>query len=280
MQALAKQAENAPQPVQRWLHQLSNQCWQIIVKSAYEKINSAWQRTIMTTYNKGMRDRFPFNVKSDSSVNIDDFNHIFGSGAALDKFFNQYIKPFVNSNDESWHLYNVHGLTMELPQSVLVMFKRAKLIQTEFFPNDAAKTTFVLNIKPLTLTDKAASVEFVVGPQQMQYSHGPQNITTITWPLPFNSETSRIVVTDFKSNQYSRWAHGPWSLFKLFQEGDFHAIGDDGSYRFTINFRGYSASYRVTGPSDMNIFTLKHLNGFTMPEHITPAILTNKKVNK
>jgi type VI secretion system protein ImpL len=279
MQQLAKQAETAPQPVQRWLHQLANQCWQIIVKSAYREINHAWEDKIMVTYDKGMRDRFPFNVHSNADVNIADFNHIFGSGQVLDSFFTKYIKPFVNTDLDNghWQLYNIHGLTMEFSPKLLAMFQQAKEIQHEFFPNDAKTTNFVLNVKPLTLSDKAASVEFVVGPQQMLYSHGPQNVSTVTWPLPFNNETSRIVITDFKSNQFSHWAHGPWSLFKLFQQGDFHPIGDDGSYRFNLNFKGYSASYEITGPSDMNIFTLKHLKGFAMPNKIAPVLPAQKK---
>lgn len=268
MQALAAQATRAPQPIQRWLQQLSNQCWQIIVKSAYQQIDSAWQQTIMTSYNTGMRDRFPFNVNSDSSVDIDDFNHIFGSGAALDTFFDQYIKPFVNSSNNTWRLYNVHGLSMEFPSSLIAMFAQAKIIQSEFFPNGATTAKLAINIKPLTLTARAASAELVAGSQQVLYSHGPQNVSTVTWPFADGADTSRVVITDFKSNQYSRWANGSWSLFKLLQQGSLQTVGDDGSYHFVVDLKGYTATYELTGPSDMNIFTLKYLKGFSMPEHI------------
>jgi type VI protein secretion system component VasK len=119
----------------------------------------------------------------------------------------------------------------------------------------------------------------VIGPQKGEYSHGPQNDTSVTWPLPFNSEDSRIVLTTFKSNQYAHSASGAWSLFRIFHYGVFKPGSDDDTDQFDINFRGHIASFEVTGPSDINVFNLKQLTGFALPEVIAPTI-TNSAVAK
>ena len=98
-----------------------------------------------------------------------------------------------------------------------------------------------------------------------------KTIPSVTWPLPFNSEDSRIVLTTFDSNQYAHSASGPWSLFRMFHYGVFAPGNDDGTYQFNINFRGHAASFEVTGPSDINVFTLQQLTGFALPEVIAPT---------
>ena len=74
-------------------------------------------------------------------------------------------------------LYSQHGLTIEIAQSHFDVFKRARLIRQEFFPSGAKQAQLNMTIKPLTLDKSATSIEFVIGPQTLNYSHGPQNDT-------------------------------------------------------------------------------------------------------
>jgi type VI secretion system protein ImpL len=271
MKQLTDLANKSPEPVKRWLMSLANNCWQIIIRGAHNEMNTAWNNNVIPSYNNGMRGRFPVAEHADSSVTMDSFNQLLGYGAALETYFNKYIKPFVNTEGDQWKLYSQHGLTIEIPQAHIDVFQRANAIRQEYFPSGAKQASLHMTIKPLTLDKSATSVEFVMGPQVMKYSHGPQNETSITWPLPFNSEDSRIVITTFNADQYAHSSSGAWSLFRMFHYGVFKPAGNDGSYQFDINFRGHTASFAISGPSDIDIFTLKQLIGFELPEVLAPS---------
>lgn len=277
MKQLTDLASKSPEPVKRWLMSLANNFWQIIIRGAHNNMNAAWNNQIVPTYNNGMRGRFPFSPTAYSSVTMDSFNKLLSYNGELEKYFNTYIKPFVNTENDTWTLYDQHGLTIEIPQSHLDMFKRARIIRQEFFPDGASKAQLNVTIKPLTLDKRATGIEFVVGPQTLNYSHGPQNETSVTWPLPFNSSDSRIVITTFNSDQYAHSASGAWSLFRMFHYGVFTAGSDDGTYLFNLNFRGHTASFQVTGPSNINVFSLKDMSGFALPETIAPTTTAAQK---
>jgi type VI secretion system protein ImpL len=281
MKQLTDLANQSPKPVKRWLMSVANNCWQIIIRGAHNQMNTAWNNTVVPSYNNGMRGRFPLVSKAYSSVTMQSFNQVLGYGGALDNYFTHYIKPFVNTESEQWKPYSEHGLTIEIPQSHIDAFKRAKVIRQEYFPAGAKKASLNINITPLTLDKRATSIEFVMGPDSIKYSHGPQHESSVTWPLPFNSQDSRIVITTFNADQYAHSASGAWSLFRMFHYGVFKSTGEDGSYQFDINFRGHTASFAVTGSSDIDVFTLKHLIGFSLPEVIAPTpTKTTKPIKK
>jgi type VI secretion system protein ImpL len=268
VQQLTAIAQQAPRPLQRWLLRLADNCWQIIVQGAHNYMNSAWRDNVMSIYHQSINDRYPLNSHGYSAIAIADFNKFYGNGGILDKYFNNYIKPFVNTHGKIWQQYSVNNHTIELSQRAINIFSKAKKIRDEFFPNGAKQTGFTITMKPITLDSRLASIKLIVGPKQLIYSHGPQHISTINWPLPVTQNEARAIITDFNNKQYVASGSGPWSLFKLFKSGSFRMTRNAGTYLFYIHLRGFSATYRITGPSNIGLFRLTNLRGFKLPNKI------------
>jgi len=270
IQALSFDAQKTDPIVRTWLNAIANNCWAIVAKGAREYINDAWKNNIDDTYRQNIRGRYPINRDADSQIAIQDFNTFFGNGGELELFFNQYIQPFINTDKSSWIQYNVNGHSIGLPDQTVHIFERAKIIRDEFFSHGAKTTSFSFTVKPLTLTANASSIQFTVGGQSIVYSHGPQQVNDVSWPMPFNNQDSSIVITGFDSNQYSKSASGPWSLYRIFDYGVLKPTDDNGTYVFDINFDHYTASYEITGADNINIFRLAALKGFSLPDLIAP----------
>ena len=272
IQQLSEQANKSPKPVKRWLKTISSNAWKIIVQGAHAQMNDAWKNDIMSNYDKGIRDRFPLNRHSRSDIAMADFNTFFSNGGALETYFNKYIKPFLNTDKSSWVQYQMNGHSIELPESRIKIFENAKAIRDDYFAHGSKQASFNFSIEPLSLNSNASSVQLVVGPNHIGYSHGPRNVSSISWPMPFNAEKTSLYITTFNDDQYGYSASGPWALFKIFNHGLLKSSRDDGTYLFYVNFHGYSASYRITGTGDIGIFKLTHLNGFKLPNIIAPNI--------
>ncbi len=279
IQALSVEAANAPEPVKGWLNSIVNNCWMIILQSAHAQMNDAWANQVMINYNTGVKDRYPLNATADSQVSIDDFNNMFGNGGSLQKYFNQYIKPFVDTSGQNWKLYSVNGHSIEIPQQDLDVFKQVEAVRTDYFPNGAATSTFKFSIEPMTLDSNASSIQMTIGGQQLDYSHGPQMVNTVVWPLPINQQQASVAINDFNGEQYGASANGPWALFKLFDKGNLTAAADNGTYTFTVQFNGYSATYQIIGTANINAFNLSDLKGLSLPDVIAPDALNNASAN-
>lgn len=279
IQKLSFEASKAPEPMRKWLNSIANNSWEIVVKGAHKEINSKWDEVIIAKYNTDIKDRYPLNTKSSSQISIQNFNAFFGNDGLLEQFYNQYIQPFVNTNNKKWTTFVTNNHSIEMPEENILLFQQAAQIRDSYFPNKAKKASFNFSIKPLTLTDKAGNIQINLGNQRIFYSHGPQTTTQVTWPLPFNAETSSAIITDFDGNQHSHSNSGPWSLFKIFNYGTFKHASNDGTYNYEINFQDYNASFIITGTSNIDIFKLTLLKGYTLPSLIAPDSFDDRQPN-
>lgn len=269
IQILTLQAQKAPKPIKKWLMSIANNSWEVVVQGAHDELNIAWQKKVMIRYNANLRGRYPISVHSDSEVSIRDFDQFFGNSGILDNYFNHYLKPFVKTNESSWRAYVVHGHSIEIPESHILLFQRAKRIQQDYFPRGSQSSKLLLSVKPLTLDAKASTINFIIGNKTISYSHGPQRITVLEWPLPQSTDQTELVLSAFSGRQFAKSAHGAWSLFKILDQGDFrqHHLG---SYIYSVSLHGHTASYEFFGSSNRNIYKLTALKGYVLPNEIAP----------
>ena len=270
IQKLSLIAAKAPYPVNSWLNTIADNAWEIIVKGAHAQMNAAWQAEVMNDYNVSINDRYPLNKKADSEIAIEDFDNFFSSQGTLNNYFNKYIKPFVNIDENKWTEYTVDNHSIELSDDTLQLFERASLIRKSYFDQKTNKATFEFRVKPLVLDEKAGSISLTMGPEHIVYSHGPQPSRVVDWPMPFNQEDASIIINDFDGNQHARSATGPWSIFKILDDGSLKQAAHSGTYYYIVNLGGYHATYQITGNGSLGTFRLSLLTGFTLPKQIAP----------
>ncbi len=277
---LTIEAQHTPKPVSQWLIAIANQSWQVFIDNAYQALNAAWNSDVMNNYSANIRGRYPLNKRAVSSVSIDTFNHFFAPNGQLNRFFKQYLSPFINTGSHPWQLLNIHGHSLELQAKTIASFARAKKIRDTYFSNGADSASLSFSIQPQILSSNASSVDLILGNQHLSYRHGPQIVSTISWPPPFNQQNATISITDFAGNQYTRSANGPWSLFKLLGYGLLKATANNGTYLLNYRFKGLNASYRITGTAFLGAFDLRLLQGFHLSEQLNTAINPQNKGSK
>lgn len=265
---LSKQAAMSKGVVKGWLEQLTRNCWNILIQEAHQYMNQAWSKEVMVPYNSEVRGRYPVYRRGQSQVAIDNFNSFFGNGGVIDKYYQKYLAPFINTDGKEWKPVDLHGLNIELSKHDIAVFYAAQKIREELFANNAKKASFSFSIKPLLLDKRAASVRMTFGSNQLTYSNGPQNTVDVNWPLAAGNDDSAMVITDFNSNQMAHTASGPWSVFKILSHGYFHSLGQAGTYTYHVNMRGYRATFRITGVTNVNVFKLAYLSGLRLPEKL------------
>lgn len=262
--ALTLEAKTAPKPVQQWLLGIAANSWNVLVADAHRYVNNVWQTDVMDYYNANIIDRYPIAPRSSADLSINVFNEFFAPNGILNHFFQQYLAAFVQTDKSTWTLYQIQGYDFQLSADNLALFQRASLIASEYFMNNSDTAALSFSIKPLTLDADASSIHFIIGHRTISYSHGPQSTSNVTWPLPDDMQTSKLILSTFSNAQYVRFATGPWSLFKLLNQGEF-SQQSLGSYSFSMSIQGHSASYEIIGPADPSLYQLSNLKNFNLP---------------
>jgi type VI secretion system protein ImpL len=263
--ALNELAKKAPMPVQQWLQELSNECWQVILKGAHQEMNLAWQARVMSIYHNNLRGRYPLNVNAESNIKSDAFNSFFGNLGVLDQYFNDYIQPFVLLDGQSLKWVSRDHLAISLPQSTLDCFQKVLQVRKGLFPNGSKMAQLNFSIQPRLLDSRASGIKFKIGEQTLHYSHGLQILSEVSWPLPPDFESIQITMKTFDSGAFSYQYSDFWSLMRMIQKGVLKAESKN-AYTWTLNFKGYTATYEIKANTPESISAIIILRDFKLPE--------------
>jgi len=267
IQDLDAEIKTAPEPIHGWLQTIADNTWEVILQGALNKINGAWQTQILPAYQEQLDQRYPLFNKG-GQISVDDFAHFFGPQGVLQKFFNAYLKPFINTNKTTWELYvlNNHGLAIT-PQAMSI-FEKMNTMQNRYFADGTNVPHLNFAMKPVDLDNRAQSVQLYVGDQMISYSHGPQQLTQLNWPIQNTEPETKIVITDFSGRSFVKTFDGPWSFFQFLDSTYMKPTAQPDHYLVTAHVGGHSAVFEIVSTSEFGAFKLDAIKGMQLPTEL------------
>jgi type VI secretion system protein ImpL len=267
-QILQAEAAGDPQPVQRWLAALA-------VSGNSQRSGGAKKATAQAFNAPGgpaslckqaVAGRYPFTQGSSSDIPLDDFGRLFSPNGMINQFFNQQLRPFVDTSGTPWKAQPVAGVAPPISPGDLAQFQRAAAIGDLFFAGGAAQPTVRFEITPGILDAGAKQVTLELGGQVITYAHGPQRATPITWPGANGIDSARLVFEPAPSSGPPVLsASGPWALFRLFDQGTLQQSGSSERYTLTFHVGDRQASFDIRAGSVLNPFAPGILHDFRCP---------------
>jgi type VI secretion system protein ImpL len=267
-QFLQAEAARDPQPVQRWLAGLAlsgnTQRSGGAKKAAAEAFNAPGGPASLCK--QAVSGRYPFTAGAANDIPLDDFGRLFSPNGMINQFFNQQLRPFVDTSGETWKAQAVAGVAPPIAPADLAQFQRAAAIGDLFFAGGAAQPNVRFDVTPDTLDSGAKQVTLDLDGLVVTYAHGPQRPTSVTWPGANRMNSARLVFDPPPSNGGGvLQAAGPWALFRLFDQGKLQQAGS--SDRYTLSFRlgDRQASFLIRAGSVLNPFAPGMLHDFRCP---------------
>lgn len=266
--ALSLEAQQAPPPVNQWLQTIADNCWNSILQGALRYINNTWTTQVMSEYDAQIKDRYPINAASQSQMSMEAFTHFFAPKGTLQQFYDHTLSPFIDTRQPQWKVITLNHHALTLSSDTISLFQRAEAIRGQYFANNSLTPTILLSLQPLTLSHSAAGINLNIGNTRINYQHGPQLVTNITWPLTPTAEESKAVITTFSNQHYALSANGPWSLFQLIDRGDLHNASTPSEYQLTFSLEGQKATFVISSPSTLETLYLHELKGLELPNQL------------
>jgi type VI secretion system protein ImpL len=261
---LDRVAQNLPSPLGEMLGGVAQTTAVIGAGTARAQIDARWQADVVPFCRQALGGRFPFDGSSSVDVNVDDFSRLFAPGGLIDRFFEQHLRPWVDTAQRPWRWRDADGQGLGISTASLATFERAARIRDSLF---AVGSTPAANFQltPLELDPRAEQVRLDVDGQVVEYRHGPQIPSQLRWPGPAGTSVVRLSVAPIGGVPLTVSREGPWSWFRLLRTGQMSAgsVAD----RFTVAFQvdGYRASFALAAGSVANPFDRSLFQGFQCP---------------
>ena len=270
-QALNDQVADFPEPVSVWYSAILTWLERKVVQEkdqqrslAKRDLNTLWKKEVLQTCRRGIAGRYPLNLSATKEVSIQDFNEFFGYGGTLDKFFNDNLREYVDTNKRTWVFTKNIGLT----NRALTVFQRGEVIRKNFFENRDKNVQVSFSLRPLYLDRHISHFKLLINEQELNYRHDPIRSTQFVWNGSGNAETRVIFTPPNGGRSITNQYLGEWSFFRLLDSlvAQRPETKQDGQLNISLN--GNKAKVLLTPTNSNNPFWKNDLVRFSCPSSL------------
>lgn len=257
-----------PKPVQDWLQDIADNCWHGLLNSTHNYINTVWTTTVASQYQKTLNNKYPLFKDAQSSISLNDFTRFFAAGGAMDSFFNNYLKPFVDTDQLYWVWRDLDGQHLDVTQDKLELFIRSALVRKMFYPNGGTvpNVKFTLIAQALAPTSKSFTLN--LGGQIVSYESDQIKANTLVWP---GNGTGKLTIAfvNSKGKEFSADMSGDvWTLFKFLAKSNIRAVNGTQHFEFTVDLNANAIKYELVAEQPINPFIPGIIDNFRCPDKL------------
>jgi type VI secretion system protein ImpL len=237
-----------------------------VLSDAYQFLNQRYQNELYSFYGKAISKRYPFSAHSASDVAINDFREFFKTHGVVDRFFDNYMRPFVSGAPGNYRLRAIDGLSLPVSRVYLDQMATAHVIRQSFFAENPDEPQVQFKLEPYTLDPMVSRSEFRFGDRSMEYRHGPIVAVSFKWPVDAEGGRTSLVLDKMVGRPIGIEKNsGPWSLFRLLDLMQTEYLSGRDVLVLKADLGGLRANYLLTSQRTPNPFDVGALRTFRMP---------------
>ncbi len=263
LQGLAK---DLPKPIAAMLQTVSASSSSVTANGASQQLTDAWRSKVLPLCNAAF-DRYPFIAASGQDVPMGDFATLLGPGGLIDGFFNDNLKPFVDTTQTPWRWQSADHAKLGLSPGTLVEFERAALIRDSLFSGGSAMQV-KFQLVPVSLDPGIKQVSVTIAGQTLTYNHGPTESTSFQWPGADGKTLVRVTMTPTDGAETDTAFDDSWALLHLLDNARVIPSGQPDRFRIVFSSPAGSATFQLNASSVRNPFTLSALRAFRCPARL------------
>ncbi|MEL6205850.1 MAG: type VI secretion system membrane subunit TssM [Pseudomonadota bacterium] len=254
-------------PLKRWVSQVAGGSSGITAEGTRAQISARWKNEVAPFCAQALNNRYPLNRQAQQEIAIQDFSRAFAPNGLIDKFFQDNLLRFVDTNVTPWAWKPVNEADLGISDAVLEQFYFAAQIRDTFFAGGTVPS-IPFELTPQALDPKAQKVTLDIDGQSVEYAHGEQiTPSALRWPGQVGiGRISFFPPSNTVESSLSR--DGPWGWFRLLSAAEMRNTEASEKKRVIFKVGGLIAIYEMRMGSAFNPFTLAALSKFQCPESL------------
>ncbi|WP_288129087.1 type VI secretion system membrane subunit TssM [Microbulbifer sp.] len=259
---LRVKAAGAPEPFKRWLDQIANNAWGLVMAKAKRYADRTWREQVYSVYQSSLAGRFPLHPNREQEIPVMEFNEFFKPGGIEQQFIQQNLKPFIDTRN--WKARSLEGQSLGISSRSLDQMRRAERIRDTLF-RTGEQAEYAFRIEPTKLDSGVRLFALELGGQRVPYSHGPRTSSKLTWRGGEFSR-ARILFEDLNETVHRQHFEGDWAWYRLLANSEVQRGRSSTEYLVTFAEAGRRAEFRLTPTGVYNPFDSTLLTSYRCPE--------------
>lgn len=260
---LRRLASQSPEPLQHWLSQVADHSWATILAATSRHVSREWHQQVYASYSDHLAARYPLHAGAESETSLANFTDFFGPDGIESTFFNDFLKPFIDTR--KWQLRRVNGRSLTISSQAMAQLQRARQLRQAYYPNNRAQLGFSLRLKPLKMDAGIKRFSLELGRSRLSYTHGPQLNKEASW-RGGEDDRVRVLFEDLNGDTHPAQYHGDWAWLHLLDAAELQTAGNAIDATFSIGSR--KSQYRLTANTSANPLNTQLLHGYRCPEQL------------
>ena len=243
--------------------------WSGIVGQATSELQQEWNTSVVRPYNKHIAGKFPFKATGDDAALADVAEFYHPENGILWKFANERLSPYLRKTARGWVPRRWLGIGGNFSSEFLRGLTEAQKITDALYTNKANEPNMTFYLQPDPTSD-LREMQIESNGQLFRYRNGPQIWQRFEWPGDMNQIGARVMgVADHGRAVGELRADGPWGLFHLLKLADISNLAGT-HYKTSWDLPASDGgtvrvSFKLRADSQNNIFNLKLINSFKLP---------------
>ncbi|MFT7184995.1 MAG: type VI secretion system protein ImpL [Pseudohongiellaceae bacterium] len=264
LRKLLAQASKLPQPMRRWMEELTDQVWKTVLIDSKKHLNTVWKATVYQSYQSRVAGRYPFTASGSKEVAMLDFVEYFKPEGIEDAYVTGQLLPFIKKG-KVWKEKSLNGRRLGIRKTTLVKMKKAQAIRNVFFRKNKSAASFNYKLKPYRMDSTVRRFELSLGEGRIRYSHGPKLTKSLSWPGT-TAGGVRLLFEDINETKHNKRYSGDWAFFKALDDADVKKSNRSNAYTLTFDINSRKAEYELSATSALNPFSPGWLSEYTCPK--------------
>ncbi len=248
---LAAEIARYPQPARRLFETFVSSGAAAVSRQSKGQLTKAFSADVAESCAQAISGRFPFAPDAPESVRLGDFQNMFGPGGAMERFFDQNLRAYVDDAGRTWRL-SPEGEAIGLSPATPRKFENARRMKRGFFANGRFGAEY--SIQAIDLDPNATKVTLTVDGAEVEYRHARTQPQKASWPGPVGARSARVVMQRSDGRDLVKTWEGDWGLFRMLNEAEVTQRSDYG-VSFRVSVEGVSAAFRIEADSVANPFS-------------------------
>jgi type VI secretion system protein ImpL len=261
---LQQHAERQPSYLRKWLEVIGWQVSRTLGSRALQFLNEEWRTTVVRSYERGLRGKYPLLRSGERDVSLGDFGDFFGPGGDIDRFFNEYLEDFVDTSGRIWQV--PESSPIHISRETLTAIKRAAAIRDAFFAENDKTPLVKFSMRPIVMDKGIDDFTLDIDGQSMEFDHSATRSRALQWPGPDTAGRVSLRVSPPSATGASgKTIEGPWALFRLLDNSTIRRRSAN-QLDVVFDLEGRKIEYELNADNSLNPFTLRDLERFQCPE--------------
>lgn len=232
--------------------------------ASIETMNRALTNQITFFCRENITSAYPFGSKQ-RSLSIDNFARFFGPGGEMDRYFTEYLEPYVERTDQGLTYLADKEITKRFNPQTLKQFERAERIRRAYFAGGGSQPQVEITVAQVDAHPTIQSAFLSINDEPIESITGSLP-RTITWPGTGKSTILQISPT-LNRPSTMRIEGSSWTFIEFLGAAAAREQRGD-TLRATFNLGGRNITYDFTINALANPFTMPEIRDFECPQSI------------